>query len=89
MLVIATPDPVGVRQMADTARALNPGIEIVLRTHSEAESNLLREDSIGKVFFGEEELAKGMTQHVLERFSPQPRVPDHNCWLEIALAIPA
>ena len=72
MLVIATPDPVGVRQMADTARALNPGIEIVLRTHSEAESNLLREDSIGMVFFGEEELAKGMTRHVLERFSPPP-----------------
>jgi hypothetical protein len=44
---------------------------------------------LAAVFFGEEELAKGMTQHVLERFSPQPRVPDHNCWLEIALAIPA
>ncbi|QTN27199.1 Kef family K(+) transporter [Rhodoferax sp. AJA081-3] len=72
MLVIATPDPVGVRQMADTARALNPSIEIVLRTHSEAESQMLRDDGIGKVFFGEEELAKGMTQHVLERFAPQP-----------------
>jgi len=72
MLVIATPDPVGVRQMADTARALNATIEIVLRTHSEAESQLMRDDGIGKVFFGEEELAKGMTQHVLERFAPQP-----------------
>ncbi len=72
MLVIATPDPLGVRQMADTAHALNPGIEIVLRTHSEAESQMLRDDGIGKVFFGEEELAKGMTHHVLERFAPQP-----------------
>ena len=72
MLVIATPDPLGVRQMADTARALNPNIEIVLRTHSEAESQMLRDDGIGKVFFGEEELAKGMTHHVLERFAPQP-----------------
>jgi len=71
MLVVATPDPLNVRQMADTARTLNPGIEIVLRTHSEDESLMLRKECIGTVFFGEEELAKGMTGHVLERFSPQ------------------
>lgn len=72
MLVVATPDPLNVRQMAETARTLNPDIEIVLRTHSEGESQLLRKEGIGTVFFGEEELAKGMTSHVLERFSPQP-----------------
>jgi CPA2 family monovalent cation:H+ antiporter-2 len=72
MLVVATPDPLHVRQMVDTARALNPGIEIVLRTHSEDESQLLRKDGFGTVFFGEEELAKGMTRHVLQRFAPPP-----------------
>jgi K+:H+ antiporter len=71
MLVVATPDPLNVRQMADTARKLNPDIEIVLRTHSEDETQLLRNDGIGTVFFGEEELAKGMTSHVLKRFAPQ------------------
>lgn len=71
MLVVATPDTLNVRQMADTARTLNPGIEIVLRTHSEEESVMLRKDGIGTVFFGEEELVKGMTGHVLERFAPQ------------------
>lgn len=75
MLVIATPDPLGVRQMADTARTLNPTIEIVLRTHSEEESQLLRNDEIGTVFFGEDELAKGMTRHILERFTPMPVTP--------------
>ncbi len=70
MLVIATPDPLNVRQMADTARTLNPGIEIVLRTHSEDESQLLRKEAIGDVFYGEEELAKGMANHVLQRFAP-------------------
>jgi monovalent cation:H+ antiporter-2, CPA2 family len=70
MLVIATPDSVGVRQMAETARRLNPDIEIVLRTHSEDESLLLRKDGVGTVFFGEEELAKGMMNHVLQRFAP-------------------
>ena len=72
MLVVATPDSLNVRQMANTARTLNPAIEIVLRTHSEDESMMLRKEGIGTVFFGEEELAKGMTGHVLARFSPQP-----------------
>jgi CPA2 family monovalent cation:H+ antiporter-2 len=71
MLVVATPDPLNVRQMAETARALNPAIEIVLRTHSEEESSLLKTEEIGTIFFGEEELAKGMASHVLKRFSPQ------------------
>ncbi|MFZ2161921.1 MAG: YbaL family putative K(+) efflux transporter [Sideroxyarcus sp.] len=70
MLVIATPDQLDVRQMANTARKLNPNIEIVLRTHNEDESNLLRQDAVGTVFFGEEELAKGMLNHVLHRFAP-------------------
>lgn len=70
MLVVATADPLNVRQMAETARALNPGIEIVLRTHSEEESQMLRKEGVGTVFFGEEELAKGMSSHVLQRFAP-------------------
>jgi CPA2 family monovalent cation:H+ antiporter-2 len=72
MLVIATPDTVGVRRMVETARQLNPGIEVVLRTHNEEESALLRQDGFGTVFFGEEELARGMTQHVLQRFDRLP-----------------
>ncbi|HSG93432.1 MAG TPA: sodium:proton antiporter, partial [Methylotenera sp.] len=68
----ATPDPMNVRKMAEIATILQPGIEVVVRTHSEEESKLLHNDGIGTVFFGEEELAKGMTKHVLERFSPEP-----------------
>jgi CPA2 family monovalent cation:H+ antiporter-2 len=75
MLVVAAPDAVGVRQMVETARTLNPDIEIVLRTHSEDESELLRNAGIGTVFYGEEELAKGMVSHVLRRFAPQGADP--------------
>jgi CPA2 family monovalent cation:H+ antiporter-2 len=70
MLVIATPDTLNVRQIAEIARTLNPNIEIVLRTHSEDESQFLQKEKIGTVFFGEEELAKGMTNHILQRFAP-------------------
>jgi CPA2 family monovalent cation:H+ antiporter-2 len=69
MLVIATPDATQARQMARTARTLNPGIEIVLRTHSDDELELLRGDDIGTIFHGEEELARGMSSHVRQRFN--------------------
>jgi CPA2 family monovalent cation:H+ antiporter-2 len=70
MLVVAIPDVLGARQMVKTARVLNPRIEIVLRTHSEDELDLLRQEGIGTVFLGEEELARGMVSHVVQRFPP-------------------
>lgn len=69
MLVIATPDTVDVRKMVEVARMLNPRVEIVIRTHSDEEAELLREDNIGKVFMGEHELAAGMSRYVLERYA--------------------
>ncbi len=66
MLVIATPDTVGVRRMIDVARKLNPKIRIVLRTHSDEEAEMFRRENAGVVFMGEHELAKAMTEHVLE-----------------------
>lgn len=67
MLVIATPDTLNVRQMVNTARTLNPAIEIVVRTHNEAEAQLLEGENAGTIFLGEQELAQAMTRHVLER----------------------
>ena len=67
MLVIATPDTVSVRRMAEIARTLNPAIEIALRTHSEEEARLLTNENVGMVFFGEHELASAMTRHVFAR----------------------
>jgi CPA2 family monovalent cation:H+ antiporter-2 len=74
--VIATQHPIDIRQMADTARKLNPGIEIVVRTHNEDESELLRKDGIGTVFLGVEELARGMIEHIVQRFAP-PSTSEH------------
>ena len=67
ILVIATPDTFHVRRMIETARALNPDIQTVVRTHSDEEAKLLRQENAGTVFMGEHELALGMTRHVLER----------------------
>jgi CPA2 family monovalent cation:H+ antiporter-2 len=65
-LVIATPDTLGVRAMVETARALNPAIRCIVRTHNEQEAQLLREDTGGMVFIGEQELAGSMARCALE-----------------------
>lgn len=72
MLVIATPDTFNVRKMVETARTLNPAIEVVLRTHNEEESRMLQKENVGKVFMGEHELAQGMVRHVLGRMERPP-----------------
>jgi monovalent cation:H+ antiporter-2, CPA2 family len=72
MLVVATPDLLNVRQMVEAARSVNPGVEIVLRTHSEGEEEFLRKEKLGTIFYGEGELAKGMTAFILERFHAKP-----------------
>ncbi|WP_371327419.1 hypothetical protein [Polaromonas sp. A23] len=65
--VIATSDTLNVRQMVNTARPLNSAIEIVVRTHNEAEAKLLESENVGAILLGEQELAQAMTRHVLER----------------------
>jgi CPA2 family monovalent cation:H+ antiporter-2 len=72
-LVIATPDTLKVRAMIETARALNPSIRCIVRSHNEHEAKLLREDTGGMVFVGEEELAASMERCVLEAL----RAPQH------------
>ena len=67
MLVIATPDTLGVRQMVRAARELNPGIEVVVRSHNEEEAALLEREQTATVFIGEHELAHGIAGHVLAR----------------------
>ena len=57
----------GNERMVEIARTLNPAIEVVVRTHDEEEARLLADDQMGKVFFGERELALAMTRHVLAR----------------------
>lgn len=65
MLIIALPDTLQVRKMVEIARLLNPDIAVVVRSHNEAEADLLRKEDLGTVFLGEQELAKGMASHVL------------------------
>ncbi|KTD44416.1 YbaL family putative K(+) efflux transporter [Legionella parisiensis] len=68
MLMIVIADTVHVRKMIHYALELNPGIEIVVRTHDEEEAALLRKEISGKVFFAEGEIAKSMGEYALSRY---------------------
>ncbi|SFN29590.1 monovalent cation:H+ antiporter-2, CPA2 family [Nitrosospira briensis] len=67
VLVIAVPDTLRARRMIETARILNPPIEIIIRTHTDEEAALLQKESGGAVFLGEHELALSMTRDILTK----------------------
>jgi CPA2 family monovalent cation:H+ antiporter-2 len=67
LLIIATPNTARVRKIVEIARTLNPKIEILLRTHTDEEASLFREENLGTVFMGEHELARAMTRQALIR----------------------
>ena len=67
VLVVATPDAINVRQMIETAMALNPAIQTVIRSHNEEEARLLTAQESVTVFLGEHELAQAMARDVLQR----------------------
>jgi CPA2 family monovalent cation:H+ antiporter-2 len=72
VLVVATPAALNVRQMIETARTLNPSIETVIRSHNEAEADLLTREVSATVFLGEHELAQAMARDVVRRAVAPP-----------------
>jgi monovalent cation:H+ antiporter-2, CPA2 family len=70
MLVVTGGDAVAKRQMVQTARSLNPEIEIVLRANDDDEAALIAQEQLGTAFVGEQELATSMSAHVLSRLGP-------------------
>ena len=73
MLVASASSAVEVQKMIQTARTLNPGIEVIIRGLSEEEAALLAEEHAGKIFLAKEELANSMCAHVLKRFGKARR----------------
>jgi CPA2 family monovalent cation:H+ antiporter-2 len=65
-LVIATPETVMVSKMTEVAQALNPNIQIVVRSHNVEEAALIEEESGATVFVGERELANSMLTHIVK-----------------------
>ena len=54
--------------MVETARALNPKIEILVCSVNKDEVAMLEQIVEGKVFYSEHEMAASMAYHVLHRY---------------------
>ena len=72
LLILATPDSYRARRVLELAEAANPGIQVVVRTHSEDELARLRTTVNGHVVMGERELARTMLLYVLRQFGVPP-----------------
>jgi len=68
VLVIAVPDPIEARLIADYARDASPALDIVVRTNSAGERQFLQARGVNEAVVGEIELALEMTRHTLHRF---------------------
>lgn len=69
LLIVATPDPRETRLIVERARARQPTIDVVVRTHSDIEAAHLR--GLGtrvQAVHGERELAVQMARYALRRF---------------------
>jgi len=72
LIAVATPDSFQARRIVEVARQLNPGIDVVVRTHSETEFKALEALGAGRVVMGERELARGMLEYSLRSLGVPP-----------------
>jgi CPA2 family monovalent cation:H+ antiporter-2 len=63
LLLIAIPNGFEAGQIVQQSRALNPGLQIVARAHSNDEVEYLLRHSADAVVMGEREIARGMIEH--------------------------
>jgi CPA2 family monovalent cation:H+ antiporter-2 len=70
VLVIATPDTIGVKTITKIAHQLRPELPVIVRTHSDEEADDLRREPHLEVYMGEAELAQSMTRAILEHAKP-------------------
>jgi CPA2 family monovalent cation:H+ antiporter-2 len=71
-LVIAAPGAYHARRIIEIARRVNRDIDIVARTHSEAEQRYLEKQGVSMAVMGERELALGMTRYALRSLGVDP-----------------
>ena len=72
LLVVATPDTIDVRRMMEAARALNPAIGVLVRSHNDEEAQRLEQDGATQVFVGERTLAGAMVGRIIATFEETP-----------------
>ena len=67
LLVISPMDILDIHKIVDTARILNPKIQVLVCAENNAEAELIRADNLGEVYYAKEEMARNMTNYILNQ----------------------
>ena len=67
LLVLSPMDILDIHKIVDIAKTLNPQIQVLVCAESKEEAEVIRRDEIGEVYFAKEEMAKNMTNHILNQ----------------------
>ena len=67
LLVLSPMDILDIHKIVDIAKTLNPEIQVLVCAESKEEAEVIRRDGIGEVYFAKEEMAKNMTNHILNQ----------------------
>lgn len=67
LLVISPMDILDIHKIVDTAKLLNPQIQVLVCAENKAEADLIRADNLGEVYYAKEEMAKNMSNHILNQ----------------------
>lgn len=67
LLVLSPMDILDIHKIVDIAKTLNPEIQVLVCAESKAEAETIRKDNIGEVYFAKEEMAKNMSNYILNQ----------------------
>jgi CPA2 family monovalent cation:H+ antiporter-2 len=68
MVVVAAPDAFQARAIVRLVREVNPGVQLIVRTHSDEERQFLESSGADVALVGERELAVSMTRQALRAY---------------------
>ena len=71
LVLVAAPDAWQARAVLARAHQLNPGVEVLVRTHSDEERQFLEEMGAARALYAERELAVSMSREAFLRFRPE------------------
>lgn len=67
LLVLSPMDLLDIHKIVDIAKTLNPQIQVLVCAESNEQAERIRSDDLGEVYFAKTEMAKNMSNHILNQ----------------------
>ncbi|AUX85379.1 sodium:proton antiporter [Acinetobacter sp. ACNIH2] len=78
LLVLSPMDIIDIHKIVGIAKTLNPQIQVLICAESKQEAEVIRKENIGDVYFAKEEMAKNMSNHILNQIEiAHHQAPSH------------